>query len=235
MNLDAIREGLTQATTSVAAFAPKLAAAAIILIIGWLVAKVVRSAATRLLTMIKFDDVMAKAGISAAAERTGYDPKGIVAGVAYWTILFVTFQLTAETLGATTLAVMLTGLVAFLPLVLVAVAIMLVTLAVAQFVAGAIRANFGERGVVGSRIAYWAIVSFGAVAALNQVNVAPEVVNAALYAVLGTIAVTTAIAFGVGGIPVARQLVTRWVERSDAEMLDLTDAEAADRQASFAG
>ncbi len=234
MNMDAIRDGLTQAFTSVAAFTPKLLAALVILIVGWLVAKLIRTVALRILTAVHFDDVISRAGVDTAAERSGYDAKNLVAGVAYWIILFVTFQLAAETLGATTLALMLASLVSFLPLVLVAVAIVLVALALAQFVAGAIRANLGERGSVGARIAYWAIVSFGAIAALNQVNIAPEVVNAVLYAVLGTLAVTAAIAFGVGGIPTARRMVDQWVERSDAAAFDLDDTQA-DLGASYAG
>lgn len=206
MNLDAIKAGLTDAWASVAAFTPKLIAALVILLIGFLIAKVIKAAATRLLTAVHFDDILHRAGVKTASESSGYDPKGLVAGIFSWIVMFVTLQLAAETLGATQFALLLSGLIAFLPLVLVAVAIVVVALAFANFVSGAIDANVGERAHVGARIAYWSIVGFGAFAALNQLNVAAEIVNALFYAIVGTVAVTAVIAFGVGGIPVARQI-----------------------------
>lgn len=215
MNLDAIKAGLTDAWASVAAFTPKLVAALVILLVGYLVAKVVRTIVTRVLTTVRFDDVLHRAGVETASEKSGYDAKGLIAGIVGWTVMFVTLQLAAETLGATQFALLLTGLIAYLPLVLVAVAIVVVALAFASFVSGAIDANVGERGHVGARIAYWSIVGFGAFAALNQLNVAEEIVNALFYAIVGSAAVTAVIAFGVGGIPVARQVTAKWAHKVD--------------------
>ncbi len=216
--LNAIREGLTEAWTSVAAFTPKLVAALVILLVGVIIAKIVKNVAVKFLDRVKFDDVLAKAGVRAAGETTGYDPKQLVAGVVYWILLFVTFQLAAETLGAVVLATMLAGLISFLPLVLVAVAIITIAMAFAAWVRGAIEANVGERGRVGGRIAYWAIVTFGAFAALNQLNLAEEIVNAVFYAIVGAVAVSATIAFGVGGIPVARQLTAKWTHKVDKDI-----------------
>lgn len=216
MNLDAIRDGLNEAWTSVAAFTPKLAAAVIILFAGWLAARIVRTIAGRVLDLLRFDDVVERAGVHAAAERTGYDPKGIVTGVVYWIVLFVTFQLAAETLGADQLSQLLAALVGFLPNVLVAVALILVAMAFASFVAGAIRANV-TNGDTGARIAYWAITVFGAVAALNQVELAESTVNTLFIAAVGTVAASMVVAFGVGSIPVARDLVSTWTNRSEVE------------------
>ncbi len=225
MDLDALRDGIDQAWTTVAAFTPKLAAALVILLIGWLVAKLARTVTTRLLTTLRFDEAVARTGVTAAADSSGYDPTGLVAGVVGWWLLFVTFQLAAETLGASALSTLLADLVGFVPLVLVAAAIVMVAAAFGQFVAGAIATNLGARGAVGARLAYWSIVAFGAVAALNVVNVAESVVNAVFYAVLGTLALSAVIAFGVGGIPVARDLTSRWVARAgrDVTLYGVTD------------
>lgn len=224
MNLDALRDGLDQAWTTVAAFTPKLLAAVAILVIGWFVARIVRSMTKRVLTRLRFNELIARAGIPVSEDESGPDPRGLAAGLIYGYLLFVTLQLTAQALDATVLATMLGELVAFLPLVLVAAAIVVIASAVAQFVARSIRANLGERGTTPARLAYWAIVVFAGIAALNVMNVAPEVVNGVLYAVLGTAAVASVIAFGVGGIPAARHLTTRWVHRIDEtmEVVDLT-------------
>ena len=53
--------------------------------------------------------------------------------------------------------------------------------------------------------ARWMVIGFGALAALNTLNIAEEIVNTLFIGVVSTVGVTLAIAFGVGGIPAARE------------------------------
>lgn len=215
MDVTVIRDGLTEAWTSIVLYTPRIVGALLILLVGWLLATLLRRLAARLLAAVRFDRALEMAGVHRAAEESPYDAKGIVAGVVYWLVLLVTFQLVADTLGATALSAALTGLIGFLPQVLVAVVIVLVALAFAKFVAGVVAANAGERGTIGARIAYWSIVGFGAFAALNQLQVAEPIVTALFYATLATVGLVMVIAFGVGGIPAAREMTGRWLHRGD--------------------
>lgn len=217
MDLTIIRSGLEQAWTSVALYAPRILGALAILAVGWLVARLVRRATRRVLDVLRFDRALQAAGIR-TSDTADYDPQGIAAGVGYWLVLLVTFQLAADTLGAVALSGALAGLIAYLPQVLVAVAIVLIALAFGRFVAGVIESNTGERGAVGAQIARWSIIGFGAFAALSQLQVAEPIVNALFYATLATAGATVVIAFGVGGIPVARQLTAKWVRRVDRDI-----------------
>lgn len=217
MEITVIRDGLTQAWTSIVLYAPRVVGALVILLVGWLLATLLRRLTGRLLAAVRFDRALEAAGVRAATERSPYDPAGIVGGVVYWLVLLVTLQLAADTLGATALTAALAGLIAFLPQVLVAVVIVLVALAFAKFVAGAIADNVSARGSVGARIAYWSIVGFGAFAALSQLQIAPEIVNALFYAALATAGLTIVVAFGVGGIPTAREQVARWSHRGESQ------------------
>ncbi|MBA2528420.1 MAG: hypothetical protein H0V19_00400 [Euzebyales bacterium] len=215
MDTTVLRAGLSEAWTSVALFTPRIVAALLILLVGWLVATLLRRACGRVLAAVRFERALHAAGVHTAAEQSAYDAQGIVAGVVYWLVLLVTFRLAADTLGATALSTALAGLIAYLPQVLVAVAIVLVALAFANFVAGAIRANAGSRGDLGARIAFWSIAGFGAFAALNQLQVAEPIVTALFYATLATLGLTVVVAFGVGGVPAAREMTGRWLRRGD--------------------
>lgn len=211
MDLTVIRDGLEQAWESAATYTPKVLGALAVVLVGWVVATILRTVARRVLDAIRFDRALEAAGVHGAAEQSGYDPKGLVAGVVYWMVLLVTFQLAAETLGASALSASLSGLIDYLPQVLVAVAIVLIALAFANFVAGAIHENM--HSTVGAAIARWSIVGFGGFAALSQLQIAEPIVNALFYATVATLGLTVVIAFGVGGIPVARDMVGRLTHR----------------------
>jgi len=215
MDITVVRTGLTEAWTSIALYAPRILGALLIVAVGWIVASLLRKATGRLLSTIHFDRVLHAAGVSGAAQRSAYDPQGLIAGVVYWLVLLVTFRVAADALQATALSTALSGLIGYLPQVLVAVAIVLIALAFANFVSGAIRDNTGTRGDLGARLAYWSIAGFGAFAALNQLQVAEPIVTALFYGALATVGLTIVIAFGVGGIPVARELTGHWVHRAD--------------------
>ena len=49
--------------------------------------------------------------------------------------------------------------------------------------------------------------------ALRELQIAPEIVNAAFILTLGAVAVATAIAFGLGGRDVAREISQSWYSR----------------------
>jgi hypothetical protein len=213
MDFTVIRSGIAEAWTQIAALTPRIVAALAIVLAGVLVATLLRRVARQVLTTVRFDRAVEAAGVRPATEATGYEPSGLVAGIVYWVALLVSFQLAAETLGAATLSAALGGLVAYLPNVLVAVAVLVIALALARFVAGAVEANIGE---VGGRVARWSIIGFGAFAALSQLQIAEPIVNALFYAAVATVGATAVIAFGVGGIPVAREALGRLTRRSDA-------------------
>jgi len=213
MDLDLIRTGLESAWENAAAATPKVVGAIAIFLVGWLLANVLRMIAHRVLDLVRFDMVVERAGVPAASEHSGYDPKGIVAGIVYWTALLLTVQLAADTLELTALSTALAGMVAYLPQVLVAVGIVVVAMAFGNFLAGAVHEN--TRSSFATAVARYSIYGFGAFAALSQLGIAADIVNALFYATVATIGLTVVVAFGVGGIPAARGMTDRWFGRKE--------------------
>lgn len=225
---DALRNGLEDAWASAAAFTPKLVAALVILLVGALVARIVRTVATRLLTTMKVDQhldrVLSKTGLPTGRVA----PTPLLATVLWGLIMVVTVQAVAETLGATALAAALAGLIAYLPLVLVAAAILIGTVMLADWAGDLVRDTAGDNGRMASNVTRIAILAFGTFVALGQLRVAPAIVNGLFYALVGTAAVAATIAFGVGGIPVARDVIRERVDgRRTAAGLPRTGADAA--------
>lgn len=208
--VDGVSSGLEAAWQDVITFLPKLLGTVVILLAGWLVARIIYKAVSRLLQGISLDGLLERAGLGERMKDAGMSATEVVARAVYWIMLLVVLLLAAQTLEIEHLSDLLSALISYLPLVVVAVIVVIVAAAVGAFLAE-VSTPWSEEHGVGwlPAVARWMIIGFGALAALNTLNIAEEIVNTLFMGVVGTVGVTLAIAFGVGGIPVAR----KWWER----------------------
>ncbi len=203
---DGLKEGLESAGTAITDFLPKLIGALLILIVGWIIAKIVRNFLRRILDRVGIDRAFERAGLAAPLSRAGYTGASLIATIAYVVLLFVVFLLAAEALAVERLTDLLSDLVGYLPLVIVAAIILVVAAWIGMFLAELARPWADGQGLPWLADAIrWALVAFGIIAALNTLNVGEEVVNTLFMAIVGAAAVAFAISFGVGGIDTAKQ------------------------------
>jgi Conserved TM helix len=128
------QSGIENAWSNVAAFVPKLAAALLILLVGWFVAKLVSRILDRILERVGFDRVVERGGLRQALARSKYDPSDILAKIVYWTIMLFVLQLAFGVFGANPISDLLGGLIAYLPNLFVAILIIVIAAAVARAV-----------------------------------------------------------------------------------------------------
>ena len=103
--MDAIQKTLTETGDLFVAWleaaGPKLLSAVVILVLGWTVAKLARSAITKALTVIKLDTLADKAGINAFLKRGNIESTsvGVIGSLTYWLLLLLTLLVTVKSLG----------------------------------------------------------------------------------------------------------------------------------------
>lgn len=200
-------EGIENAWNNVAEFVPKFVAAVIIFLIGWFIAKVIRNIAIRILKAVQFDRWVDDAGIGAPIERAGYPDSGVLlANIIYWAVLLLTLQMAVDTFGDSAIQDALDGIVAFLPRLIVAIVIIVITGAIATKVRELVGGVTGglDYGNALARIAAVAVWIVGIFAALNQIQVAEDIVNTLFSGIVATIGLILVVMFGVGGINAAR-------------------------------
>jgi hypothetical protein len=189
-----------------------------ILLIGWIISKFIGRVVDRLL---------AKVGFNRLAERTklrrwtgSYEPSGLVGKIAYYAALLFTFQIAFNVFGPNPVSDIIDTIIAWLPRLLVAVVIMVVTIAIATAVFDIVRNALSQfsYGKPLARFAQVLIIVLGAIAALNQIGIATTVTMPVLIAALATIAGILIV--GVGG-GMVRPMQERW-ER----MLNKAESEA---------
>ena len=119
----------------------------------------------------------------------------------------------------------LRAVISYLPLVFVAILILVVASAIAAAVKGLIENSLGglSYGKTLANVASAVILALGVIAALGQLHVAENVVNAVLYATLAAIVGVVIVAVGGGGIKTMSQRWENVAAGYDAEKPRIAD------------
>ncbi len=180
-------------------YIPQLIGAIIILIVGYIVAKLLQAVVTRVLGAISFEHWMERGGIRQFFERaeTRQTPTSILGTLVFWFVFIIAIVMATDALGIRQVSAVLGDLIAYIPSVIAAVLILILAALLANFLAGIIR------GATGSDIlataARVAIIVYAVFAALTQLGIAVQLTANTLLIVLGGVALAAAIAFGFGG------------------------------------
>lgn len=191
----------------IAAFIPKLIAFLLIFLIGMFVARIIRRAIGTLLTKVGFDSYIDKAGIGAPLERAGFADSGrFVAQIIYYLVALLVLKLSLSAFGDNDISDALDGMIAFIPKLIVAIVIIVVTGLVANAVGSMIRPALTEvdYGDTLAKLATGAIWMIGIFAAIDQIDFAADIVDTLFTAIVGSLSAILILKFGIGGIWSAR-------------------------------
>jgi small-conductance mechanosensitive channel len=201
---------LERAGETLGGFLPRLGGALVLLLVGLLVARLLGGTVRKLLEKAGADELMQRWGVTPVLERAGLGASfAALLGRAVRFVLSVVVVFAAlSLLGLEALERTLNEAVLFLPKLLVAAAILL-----AGVVLGALARQRVDRishqmdfPVSLGRVAQVAIVSVFAVTAATQIAISTANLMVVLAIVLAGAAGTFALAFGLGGRDVAREL-----------------------------
>jgi hypothetical protein len=213
--MNAVRDALGD----IVRFVPSLLLFLVILLIGWLLATLVRTGVHKLLERVGFHRLAERGGVGRALARGRFDAADLLAKLVYYAILLFTLQVAFGVWGPNPVSELIDGVVAWLPRAAVAVVIVVVAAAIA---AGARDLATGALGGLAygralAAIAYWFILGLGVVAALNQIGIATAVTTPVLIAVLATIAGILIVGVGGGLVRPMQQRWEGWLGRMERE------------------
>ncbi len=202
-----------------AEFVPKLVAFLLILVIGYIVAKVIAKAIDKVLTRVGFDRAVERGGLKKALQGSQSEPSGIVSKIVYYGLMLFVLQMAFGVFGPNPISELLTGVIAFLPKVLVAILIIVIAAAIAAAVKGLIQNTLGglSYGKALANVASIFILGLGVIAALNQVDIATTVTTPILIAVLATLAGVLIVGVGGGLIQPMSQRWERYLMSAEQE------------------
>ena len=192
-------------------FLPALVGALVIFVIGWFIASGVGRLVGDILKKIKFNQIFERGNWKNALEKADLkvDPSGFIGAIFKWVLVIVFLLASVEILGLNQLAAFITDVLAYLPNVLVASLIFVVSVIIADIVEKVLRAavesaQVGQAHMVGV-IVRWSIWIFAAIAILTQLGITPILWQTLFTGLVALIVVAGGLAFGLGGKEVAGQ------------------------------
>lgn len=197
-------------------FLPKLALAVVVLIAGWILAKLARFTIVKALRAINFNVLTERAGMDGFLQQGGVqsDTTEIFGLLVYWLAIFAALVIAFNSLGLTYITDLLRQVVLFVPKVIVALLILAFGAYFARFVGGAVMTYCRNVGIqdaeVLGNLAQYAIMTFVVLIALEQVDVGGEIVRLSFLIILAGAVFALALAFGLGSQAKIAQLLERW-------------------------
>ncbi|PJA83203.1 MAG: hypothetical protein CO146_01595 [Candidatus Nealsonbacteria bacterium CG_4_9_14_3_um_filter_37_29] len=194
-------------------FIPTLIGAIIVFIIGWFIAIGIGKLIAEILTRIKFNQLFEKTGWKEALEKAELKVNAaeFVGAIVKWVLVIVFLLAAVEILGFVQFAAFLKSALAYLPNVIVAALIFVVTVIVVDIVEKIVRA-----AVEGVKIGYghlvsvivkWSIWIFAILAILHQLGIARPFMETLFTGFVAMLVISLGISFGLGGKEVAAEIL----------------------------
>ena len=191
-----------------------------IVLVGWVIASILRWIVRTLLDRLGFDRLCARQGITDMLRAADLpEPSRLISIIVFW-IVWVGFLLSGvDVLGLSALRGMVNDFAAFVPRLLMAIVILVVGVVFANVAwratqLAAVNARVPSPRVLSGTVRALVLLLTGAMA-LDQIAVARTIVLTAFAIAFGAVMLGLAIAFGVGGGDVARRILQHWFPEHD--------------------
>ncbi len=201
----------------VISFVPELVIALIIFAIGWVLAALIEKVIESLFKALKIDAALKSAGLEDVVRRGGYNLNSglFVGGLVKWFVIVVFLMASFGILGLDQVNAFLGQVVNYIPQVIVAVLILMVSVVIAgalqKIVVASSKAGHVKSAELLGRVTKWAIWIFAILTALITLGIAPGLIQMILTAVFAGGALAVGIAFGLGGKDVAARILDKTV------------------------
>lgn len=208
------------ALDTVLEFLPRLVLFVVILAIGYFIAKALEKILVKVLDRVGFERAVERGGIKKVLSGSQYDAGQILARIVFYAVMLFVLSTAFGVFGTNPISTYLSAVIGYLPRVFVAILILVIAAAIAAAVKLLVQNALGSLSYarVLANAASTVILALAIIAALDQLQIAQNVVNAVLYAALAAVVGIVVVAVGGGGIAPMRQ---RW-----EKVLDKVESEA---------
>lgn len=200
-------------------FMPRLLTSLLILLVGWLLARVISRIVQQVGERLGLQSLLERTGVAAGLKRAQINRSGpyLLGTFIFWMIFLNFVLISLENLGLMAAVEPLRELIAFLPRILAALATLTAGVLLAQFLGKAAQAAMSGMGVdfheeVGQAVNILLIIMV-VVVVLEQLGIDAQILTNIFTNVITIVVAGLALAFGLGGRDVARNVLAGYYAR----------------------
>lgn len=188
---------------------PTLLIVVVILIVGWILAAILRAGTRKLLDLANLNGHLVRTQFGERINDTLGGASNFAGRIVYLIVWLGTFSVAASQLHLSPVNNFVDSVYGYLPNVVAALAIFVGAVVVSSFVKSVAERLLGETptGRIVGAVVPVIVMSIAGFMVLNQLRLAPEIVNITYAALVGALALGLALSFGLGGRDVAARML----------------------------
>ena len=216
---DQIQQILDSLRTTAVEAAPRVVMGVLAALVLLILASVIERVLRAILTRIRFDSLLAQAGLDRILQRLGIRQSlnSVLPRLAYFLLLLLFARIASDAFGLLAISQAIGSLFAYLPKLIAALLLLVVGTAVSQFVGEAVARAATESGIEFGRtlgsITSGFILFIVAVMAIGQLEFDTEMVRIATACILGGFALAFALSVGLGTREITRNVLSGFYAR----------------------
>ncbi len=209
----ALQKAIGENVQTIVEFLPNLISAVIILLIGWIIAKVAEKLVAKILQTAKVDEIAEKRGISHMLKDVGIDrkPSIITSRILYWLLMVLFLVPILNTLGLESVSEIMRNFLAYIPNIIAAILIFIIGLTVARILAGSIAASAKGAGLeyasaIGIFVKYF-ITLVVLILGLAQIGIETNILTIVFAVLIVSFGLAVALSLGLGSRAVVSNIL----------------------------
>ena len=200
---------------------PGVVGAFLIMLIGWLVARLLSKLTVKILSKMKESKALQKF-VERTSDEMSMNIINIISKFVYWVIILLFLVISAESLGWKIVSQEIGLLFRYLPKLFSGVIILIIGLYIAKLLRDMLTASMSGLGMGGSKsignIVFYVVIIFVGITALNQVGVDTQIISQNITLIIGAVLLSFAIAFGFASRNVLENFISGSYARNNLKL-----------------
>ncbi|MEK7521837.1 MAG: hypothetical protein AAB599_03495 [Patescibacteria group bacterium] len=209
----------TQVSTTLLSFIPNFLGAVVVFVLGILIAVWGKRLVEELLRALRLEDVANRSGFNSWMKKADIrlSATELVGDIVRWILLLVFFVAAMDILGLKVVSGILGQVLGYIPNVLAAALVLGAGFLVANFVDGLVRGAFAtidhDAARPVGRMARWVVVVVAFFAAIDQLKIAPRLIDTFFQGLTWTLVLVIGLSVGLGAKDLVAKLLDDWYKK----------------------
>lgn len=209
-------QSLQNGLDSLLALVPQIIGFLLLILVGWVLARIAKKLTIKLLRKLRFERSLTLSPAGNYVTRLVEHPTAFIGTVVYWFIFLIFLSFAISSLGVPALTLLVNGVYKYIPNIIAAILIFLVASAISAGVGTFVQKVLspGALAKLVGAVVPAIIMPVAIFMILNQLHIAEDIVNITYTALVGSVALGLALAFGLGGRDVAARILNQAYEKA---------------------